>query len=376
MGNQELVEFVTLPTSHTANITRMASPLVELRDVERLSPRVIRVLGGNPGKSCVVNGVLWDNFKPRCAGHTVLEVLGRIGGWGSAPILLWGLLFPLHLEVHVARWKKPILDPSLQPNGLLGSNTYLVGTGRERLLIDTGEGKPAWIAALKEVLGKENATISRTLITHWHHDHQGGINDLSELAPATSIHKNEPGEGQRDIWDGQRFQVEGATLRAVFSPGHTPDHMALVLEEEDAMFTGDNVLGHGTAVFEDLPVYLDSLEKMRSHFRGRAYPGHGSIIEDGPSKILEYIKHRQMRESQVVRILESPKSSAGVGVASEPDGWTSMDIVQVIYKDVPEKLHLAANGGILQILRKLEAEDQVVADSASEQWRWKNRAAL
>ena len=40
------------------------------------------------------------------------------------------------------------------------------------------------------------------------------------------------------------------------------------------MFTGDNVLGHGTAVFEDLTVYLDSLSRMREQFRGRAYPGH------------------------------------------------------------------------------------------------------
>lgn len=40
------------------------------------------------------------------------------------------------------------------------------------------------------------------------------------------------------------------------------------------MFTGDNILGHGTAVFEDLAVYLDSLSCMRGQFHGRAYPGH------------------------------------------------------------------------------------------------------
>lgn len=50
--------------------------------------------------------------------------------------------------------------------------------------------------------------------------------------------------------------------------------MAFVLEEENAMFTGDNVLGHGTAVFEDLAMYLDSLSRMREQFDGRAYPGH------------------------------------------------------------------------------------------------------
>jgi ribonuclease/clavin/mitogillin len=260
---------------------------------------------------------------------------------------------------------------------LLGTNTYLVGTGKRRLLIDTGEGKPSWIARLKETLQKEDAIISQAIITHWHHDHVGGINDLMAFSPNTHVHKNQPSDGQLDIEDGQRFQVDGASLRAVFSPGHTQDHMAFVLEEEEALFTGDNVLGHGTAVFEDLLTYLKSLERMRATFRGRGYPGHGAVIEDGPSMILEYIRHRQQREDQVIQVLKSTKSSPGVEAKDvEPDSWTSMEIVKIIYKDVPENLHLPANGGIMQILHKLEEEDKVIEDSRTERWRLKNRAAL
>jgi len=171
--------------------------------------------------------------------------------------------------------------------------------------------------------------------------------------------------------------VDGATLRAVFSPGHTQDHMALILEEEDAMFTGDNVLGHGTAVFEDLAMYLASLEKMRGIFRGKAYPGHGPVIDDGPNKIIEYIRHRKQREDQVIQVLKSSKSSSAVdSTSSEPDDWTSMEIVKIIYKDVPENLHLPANGGIIQILHKLEEEGKVVEDWGAGAWRWRNKAAL
>ena len=172
------------------------------------------------------------------------------------------------------------------------------------------------------------------------------------------MYKNNPDDSQLNITDGQKFKSEGATLRAVHSPGHTKDHMAFVLEEENAMFTGDNVLGHGTAVFEDLPTYLSSLHKMKGQFRGKAYPGHGAIIEDGPGKIEEYIGHRKERELLVIQVLKSAKERPEVLISSEEeaDDWTSMEIVKIIYKDIPESLHVPANGGIIQILHKLQED--------------------
>lgn len=285
----------------------MASRLVALPEVERLSPACIRILAGNPGKFT-----------------------------------------------------------------LQGTNTYLVGSGRRRILIDTGEGMPSWISALKATLEQENATVDTVLISHWHRDHQGGIPQLLELSPDSKIFKNQPEEAQSDIKDGQKFTVDGASLTAVFTPGHTVDHMAFVLEEEDAMFTADNVLGQGTAVFEDLATYLNSLEKMRHLFKGRAYPGHGPVIEDGPSKIAEYINHRKTREEQVVRTLRTQRTSGGA--LDQPNAWTPMELVKVIYHDVPEELHVPACGGVMQILGKLEKEER--ASENDGRWVLKDRSSL
>ena len=245
-----------------------------------------------------------------------------------------------------------------------GTNTYLIGTGPSRLLVDTGEGKPSWPQAISRVLNSEKANISQALITHWHHDHVGGCNQLVQLCPQASLYENNPPDTRQPISDGQIFKTEGATLRAFHCPGHTTNHIAFILEEEDAMFTGDNVLGHGTAVFEDLATYLTSLGRMKAQFKGRAYPGHGDLIQDGPAKVQEYIDHRMEREQQVLQTLRD-----------ESRAMTPMDIVKIIYKDYPEGLYEPAAKGVLQILRKLEGEGKV-AREGKEKWKIVEKAAL
>ncbi|KAI3319035.1 putative metallo-beta-lactamase domain protein [Xylariaceae sp. AK1471] len=289
----------------------MASQLAHLPEVERLSPACIRILGGNPSKFT-----------------------------------------------------------------LQGTNTYLVGTGSRRLLIDTGEGKPSWLAALKKVLEEEKATIQTALLTHRHHDHTQGVPQLLQLAPDAAVYKCDPATGQLNITDGQTFQVDGATLTAVHTPGHTTDHMAFIFREEDALFTGDNVLGHGTAVFEDLGIYLRSLAKMEKLVSGRAYPGHGPVLPEARTKISEYILHRHQRELQVLETLNSAKGPSSTSSdAAAAGAWTPMELVKVIYHDVPESLHLPASYGVMQILKKLQEEDKVVPEQG-DRWRLKRKPNL
>lgn len=247
-------------------------------------------------------------------------------------------------------------------------------------MIDTGEGKASWPPLLASVLSSEGATVNNALLTHWHPDHVGGVKDLLTLCKDAIIHKHHPGAGQSDIEDGQIFQAEGATLRAFHCPGHTADHMAFILQEEDAMFTGDNVLGHGTAVFEDLASYLRSLELMSQKFAGRAYPAHGALISNGRDRVREYIVHRQRREEEVLEVLRSPharsiadEEAVTTKTASATEAWAPMEIVKIIYKDVPPNLHEAAEKGILQILRKLSQEGKVFSihsDDEGEEDKW------
>ena len=130
------------------------------------------------------------------------------------------------------------------------------------------------------------------------------------------------------------------------------------------------MLGHGTAVFEDLQVYLSSLRHMRDRVGGRGYPGHGAVIDNISARITEYIHHRQQREDEVLRLLcyGTLDLSAHKAPSEHPERWTPLELVKIIYQDVPESLHLPASHGVRQILMKLENEGRVVQDGDSGQW--------
>jgi glyoxylase-like metal-dependent hydrolase (beta-lactamase superfamily II) len=183
---------------------------------------------------------------------------------------------------------------------LQGTNTYLIGQGSSRILVDAGEDitAEAYVPHLISVMRDAGVvSLSAILLTHGHHDHQGGVPYLLEKLKKQFpdqrlpvVYKRTIGAGLWDsgnypakgfeaqhIRDGEEFRTQGATLKAVYTPGHTDDHVAFCLIEDKAILTGDCVLGCGTTVFDDLTTYMESLHKLKAMFIGtqfkHIYPG-------------------------------------------------------------------------------------------------------
>lgn len=241
---------------------------------------------------------------------------------------------------------------------LQGTNTYLVGTGQRRLLIDTGQGFQSWIDDLINVLDKLNVELSHVLLTHWHSDHTGGVPDLLDRRPhyADRIYKCDPDRTQQAIKHGQVFRVEGATVRAVFTPGHAHDHMSFLMLEENALFTGDNVLGSGTSVYEDLGAFTKSLADMAALKCQIGYPGHGPVILDLPRKMQECVRQKEAHERQIWLTLEGNKARVG-GKGS----LTVLELVREMHGNLPAEISKSAiEPSVFATLGKM-AEDRSVA---------------
>ncbi|CAF3811586.1 unnamed protein product [Adineta steineri] len=296
----------------------MAANLVKLQLVEQLSPLVIRVLGCNPS-----------------------------------------------------------------PMTLQGTNTYLIGKGNNRILLDAGQGVPDYIEELKNTMEKNKVQLQSILITHWHPDHIYGIKDVLKLVnqPNLPVYKRKllemPDKTKLETYgmpenpdtitnftfihnnNNEPFTIEteGAHLKSIYTPGHTTDHLCYWLDEENALFSGDVILGQGTTEFEDLYDYMNSLKHILKLSPKKIYPGHGPVVENPQETIEHYISHRQQRNNQILAAIKQSN-----------DGLNPDEITKIVYADLVETLFPAARHNVCNHLQMLEKQGLVSFNNKNEKW--------
>jgi glyoxylase-like metal-dependent hydrolase (beta-lactamase superfamily II) len=215
------------------------------------------------------------------------------------------------------------------PMTLDGTNTYLV----EGWVVDPGPDDEPHLVAVLEAAG---GGIEGIAITHAHADHDGGAAALAAAAGGVPVVR--PREGE-----------EAGPLRAIATPGHSPDHVCLLYGR--ICFAGDAVAGIGSSFVPadggGMAAYLDSLRRLRALDLDALCPGHGPFVHDPAAKLDEYIEHRLERERKIVAALER-------GISDRDD------LLEAAWDDTP--LHLSpmlrwAAGTTLDAhLEKLAAE--------------------
>lgn len=231
-----------------------------------------------------------------------------------------------HASVVLAR------NPS--PMTLDGTNTWVLRApdAPDCVVVDPGEDDEMHLRAVAA-----HGPVALVLLTHRHHDHAGGARRFAELTGAP-VRALDPSLvlGSEALGAGEVIAAAGVELRVVATPGHTSDSLSFLLEADQAVLTGDTVLGRGTTVIAHpdgaLGPYLESLRKLADLAPATAVlTGHGPELTDVAATAAAYLAHREQRLDQVRAALErlGPQASA-------------RQVVEAVYTDVDRALWPAA----------------------------------
>ena len=212
-----------------------------------------------------------------------------------------------------------------------GTGTYIIGDERVAI-IDPGPPEDAHVDAL--VAAIDGRTVTHLLITHTHGDHSPaagllkhhidaptyafGPHPLDRPDPnAAKTEDDEAGFGFDPIeedetekddkkddegyksehahdWDftpdvvvahGDVIEGDGFNFEALHTPGHISNHLCFALQEEQALFSGDHVMGWSTTIIPppdgNLNSYLDSLRLLMPRVRAHVLP-HSRCTDHRP----------------------------------------------------------------------------------------------
>jgi glyoxylase-like metal-dependent hydrolase (beta-lactamase superfamily II) len=245
----------------------------------------------------------------------------------------------------------PAGNPS-QWTGPTGNNTYLL-PGAVPTLIDAGVGNAEHLAAIGDALG--GVPLAQVVITHDHPDHTKGIAALRERWPSAIVRNLRPDACR----DDDRIPAGSTRLRAIHTPGHSPDHFCFLDESSLDLYCGDLARLGGTIVIPasaggSLKDYLRSLLRVRALAPRRLLPGHGPIVTDPAALLDAYLAHRAARERQIV------------GAVRE-GCRTVTELVDRLYGPLPSELRRAAAETVRAHLLKLLEEGR--AEEHRDGWR-------
>ena len=268
------------------------------------------------------------------------------------------------LEPGVAR----LLAPNPSAFTYTGTQSYLVGDF-EVVVIDPGPALSDHIEALlAAIAGRPVVAIA---CTHTHRDHSPAATALKAatgaaivgcaalaidtVGPRADASFDFDYAPDRVLADGEAIMVDGRSLTAVATPGHTSNH--LCYEFGDALFTGDHVMGWSTTVVVppdgDMAAYMASLDKLRHRKDRLFYPAHGPAVTRPQQIVRGMLGHRMQREKQILRLV-------GEGRDTIPA------IVARAYPGLDPRLVPAAGGSVLAHLVDLERRGVVSLDG--ETW--------
>ena len=244
----------------------------------------------------------------------------------------------VHPAYEVVRPVTPFASVLLQrnpgPMTLDGTNTWLLRApgSDDAVVIDPGQAGDEHVDRLLAAVPR----VALVLLTHGHLDHSQAAGEVHARTGAP-VRAADPAycHGAQALSAGELIDAAGLRVHVLATPGHTADSVSFVIGADEAVITGDTVLGRGTTVVAHpdgaLGPYLDSLRRLSALGDATVLTGHGPELSSVADVAASYLAHRDERLGQIRDAL------ATLG----PDA-SARQIVELVYADVDRSVWFAA----------------------------------
>ncbi|MEU0156627.1 MBL fold metallo-hydrolase [Micromonospora fulviviridis] len=204
-----------------------------------------------------------------------------------------------------------------------GTNTWILRAPGEEacVVVDPGHEDVEHLTRVADC-----GPVALILITHRHIHHVEGAPWLAERtgAPVRAFDQTLCRDAE-PLADAGTVTAAGLEIQVLHTPGHSDDSICFRLE--DAVLTGDSIVGRGTTMVASLGQYLDSLRLLGTISGAVVLPGHGEELPDLATVANEYLAHREQRLDQVRNAL----------VRLGPDA-SARQVAELVYADVGTEL--------------------------------------
>jgi glyoxylase-like metal-dependent hydrolase (beta-lactamase superfamily II) len=330
--------------------------------------------------------------------------------------------FPPVEKVASGIWSIPVPIPDSPLRYVL---SYLIEHDSGFLMVDTGWNHPESWRVLQAGLAEceiPMTAITAVVITHVHPDHHGlsakvaaesgawigmhereadfltvninrvgmAVNRMGgyldwtgappdHLAQMSERRENRPGPmamPDRLIAHGDRIDVPGVALRAIWTPGHSPGHLCFYDETRDLLLTGDHVLPRITPNISSyertstaLADYLQSLQSLQGMQPAEVLPAHEYRFADLDSRLADLAEHHAERLAEIAAVLKPDDGQSAWEIAAQVT-WSRP------WSQISGFPRQAALGEVVAHLQHLMADGHATLADADGVGRWSLAAAL